>query len=121
VGPLRVDGLALAIGLGAWIEAVILLVLLRRRVESLELIGLTRSVLVFGAGAAVASLAALGVVRGAETLVLGPRPAALGSLVELALGGGVAAVAYAAWSVVFGVEELGQWSDLARDFLRRRA
>lgn len=121
VGPLRVDGLALAIGLGAWIEAVILLVLLRRRVESLELIGLTRSVLVFGAGAAVASLAALGVVRGAETLVLGPRPAALGSLVELALGGGVAAVAYAAWSVVFGVDELGEWSDLARDFLRRRA
>lgn len=118
IGPLGLAGLALAIGLGAWVEALLLFALLRRRVSGMELLGLGRSILVFAAGAAVASFAAVGVARGTEAL-LGRHLTTLASLLELALGGSAAAVAYACWSVIFRVEELGQWTELGRDLLRR--
>ncbi len=118
IGPLGLNGLALAIGLGAWVEAAILFGLLLRRVPGIELLGLGRSIVVFVAGAALASAVGLGAGLGVEAL-LGRHLNTLGLIVEVGLGGGLGVLAYAAWSVVFEVEELGEWIGLGRGLLGR--
>jgi len=92
VGPLGLPGLAAAIAIAAWLEAIVLFALLHRRVPELAAgpiisLGL-RSLVV----AVVASLAAAA-VSGALAGVIGPDPSRVLLLVRMVAAG-------AAWLVV---------------------
>ena len=58
VGPLGLPGIALAIAIAAWIEAIVLLAILHRRLHHFELRGLGRVGLESVAGSVVAGVAA---------------------------------------------------------------
>lgn len=118
VGPLGLNGLALAIAIGAWVEAVTLLWLLRRRIPGLSLAPLLRVAIEAGVGAAVAGAVALGVLG-----LLGEITRAEGRLVTLVatVAAGLAAVAaFVLVSAVLRVPELRATVDLVRDVVRRR-
>jgi putative peptidoglycan lipid II flippase len=113
----QLNGLALAIGLGAWAEVTMLFLLLRRRQGfDLRPLGLTVAFAVPGASlAAAASLAvdrfAAGVTHGSSSLV--------GLVVELGLAGAAGVGVYLAWSRVLRLPELTTVTGLAKTVLRR--
>lgn len=118
VGPFGLSGLALAIGLGAWAEAAMLLVLLERRVSALSLRPVGAAVARFVPGALAATLAAYVVAHGVEA-VLGARGSTVASLVELALAGGAGGAVYVGWSALTKAEELQMTLAMARSMLGR--
>ncbi len=110
------QGLAMAIGLGAWAEVAILLVFLRRRV-GLGLESVLRTAAMCAPGGVLAGLAALGVDRGLDRLWgTGGAPRLLA---DLALATLAAAAVYLAWSRLLRLREPGMVLDLARTVLRR--
>jgi peptidoglycan biosynthesis protein MviN/MurJ (putative lipid II flippase) len=120
VGPLGLAGLATAIAVGAWIEVVVLMVLLERRMPGLGLGAVwllaARSLLAAAGGAATALL----VVRVLET-VWGVEPGALLVLVRVVLASGLGAGAILAISLALRIEEPRAIAGLAGGLLRRRA
>jgi putative peptidoglycan lipid II flippase len=111
-------GLALAIGLGAWAEVVLLVYFMERRI-GFDLRPMARHAVGFAAGACVASAAALLAARVVEHG--NGSPASLfGQVVELAVGGLVGMAAYVAWARVFRLPELGDALELARTLIGRR-
>ena len=119
VGRLGVAGLALGIGVGAWLEASILIVLLQRRLRDIDLgPALARAAVLFGAGALLAgvgALVALGLARG----LLGPGADRAGVLVETVVAAGVGGAVYAAYSAAARIPEFGQSLGLLGSLLRR--
>ena len=111
-------GLALAIGLGAWAEVLLLVVLMEKRV-GFDLKPMARHAVAFAAGACVASAAALVVARFIERSTGGASSLAI-QFGELAAGGLVGLVAYAAWARVFRLPELADALELARTLTGRR-
>ncbi|HEX7592475.1 MAG TPA: murein biosynthesis integral membrane protein MurJ, partial [Candidatus Limnocylindrales bacterium] len=105
----HLEGLALAIGLGAWAEVVLLVILMERRV-GFDLRPMARHAVAFVGGAIVASAAALLAYRFIEGAT-SSGPQILAQLLELAVGGLVGLGVYLAWARVFRLPEL--WAALA--------
>lgn len=105
VRPLGLGGLAWAITLGAWVEALILVVLLERRVPAIRLRTLGSGLAAFLPGAALASVAAFTALA-----LLGGPSATEASKIELAARLGVAGVAaafvYGAYAAILRLREL---------------
>jgi putative peptidoglycan lipid II flippase len=115
----HLQGLALAIGLGAWAEVALLLYLMKRRI-GFDLVPLGRGVAAFLPGAALASVAALVVDRVVATATHGST--AIPALcVELALAGLGGLGAYVAWGRLLHLPELAEAMTLARTLTGRLA
>jgi putative peptidoglycan lipid II flippase len=119
VGTLALSGLALGIAAGAWIEAMILVVLLWKRTRGIALESLGRAGAEFALGALLAAGVAFGLVRATEGVV-GADPGKIALLLQCALAGGGALAVYVAYSWLLRVPELTRVVDLARAPLRRR-
>lgn len=109
-------GLALAIGLGAWAEVALLVVLMERRI-GFDLRPIARHAVAFGAAACVASAAAYLAAR-----VIDPSLASsslVTQVVEVVAGGLVGLAVYAAWARVFRLPEFDDALNLARTLIGR--
>jgi len=118
VGPLGLGGIALAIALAAWMEAAVLVVILRWRVEVLRLGGLARVAVQAAIGTAVAS--ALGF--GTAALIgqaMGSDPSAIALVIDVGVVAVVFGLAYAAVSVVLRIPELASIVEVMVDLIRR--
>jgi len=118
VDALGIDGLALGIAVGAWMEAVVLALLLRRRHTAMDLTTIVRGGLASLAGAAIAALIAAGL------LALDLVPEGYGRvptlLAQLILSAGVGLVVYLLYSRVVRMPELPRSIDLFRSAIRGR-
>jgi putative peptidoglycan lipid II flippase len=118
VGPLGLSGIALAIAVAAWMEAVVLIVVLRRRVLHLRLQGLGRVAVEAIAGTLIAGAIAVGVAALMERLI-GPDPSRValigeGLAVTVAFG-----LSYVAVSLVLRIPELASIVEVMVDVVRR--
>jgi putative peptidoglycan lipid II flippase len=111
------EGLALAIGLGAWAEVAVLVTLMERRI-GFDLRPLVRHAVEFAAGGVVASAAAYVVARLVDH---GGSPSLVVMVMELSLGGMAGLAAYAGWARMFRLPELDGAIDLVRTLIGRRA
>jgi putative peptidoglycan lipid II flippase len=110
------EGLAVAIGLGAWVEVIVLLVLLDRRV-GLGLGPVLRTSLRATPGACLAALTAAGVDAAfAGVAGRGPLPILLA---DLGLASLAALAVYLAWSRLLRLTEPAMLAELAKTVLRR--
>jgi putative peptidoglycan lipid II flippase len=118
VGPYGLPGIAVAIAIAAWIEALALLAILYRRLHHFELSGLGRVGIESIAGSIVATIVAvgaLGVVEGA----LGREPGRLILIVEVAIVSAVFGLVYAALSLALRIPELPSIVGVMADVIRR--
>jgi putative peptidoglycan lipid II flippase len=119
VGPLGLQGLAIAIAVAAWLETVTLVVLLERRVEDLGLghmwLVLAKALLASLAGAAV-SFAVQRLLVGA----MGEDPGFVLLLVRVSLSVGAGGLVILAGSRALRIEELGTILGVVTDLVRRR-
>jgi putative peptidoglycan lipid II flippase len=111
-------GLALAIGLGAWAEVILLVIFMERRV-GFDLRPMARHSVAFVGGAIVASAAALLAYRFIEGVAAG-GPQILVDLLELTVGGLLGIVVYVAWAWVFRLPELWAALSLAKTLRGRK-
>jgi peptidoglycan biosynthesis protein MviN/MurJ (putative lipid II flippase) len=118
VGPLGLPGIALAIAIAAWIEALALIVILARRLPHFELAGLGRVGLEATAGSVVAGAVAVGVLFGVEN-VLGQDVGRVLALVELVVVSAAFAAVFAAISLALRIPELPSIVGVMADVLRR--
>jgi putative peptidoglycan lipid II flippase len=118
VGPLGLPGIALAIAIAAWIEALTLLAILVRRIRHVELRGLARIAVESVAGGIVAGAVAVGALTVVAN-ALGSDPGRLLLVVELTLVGLVFGAVYAAMSVALRIPELPTIVAIMADVLRR--
>ncbi|HYH91795.1 MAG TPA: murein biosynthesis integral membrane protein MurJ, partial [Candidatus Saccharimonadales bacterium] len=118
VGPLGLPGLAIAIAIAAWIEAVVLFVLLARRVPELALRPIARLAMRALIVSALASVAAVASLQGLDA-IFGADPGRLALLVRMVVATVVWALAVAAASVVLRIEEFGSIVGLMVDAFRR--
>jgi putative peptidoglycan lipid II flippase len=81
-GPFNLAGIATSFTVAAWIEALVLLVVLHRRLPALDLVPLGRLLVESALVGAVASVAAIAVLE----VLLGPLPAGGGQLVSIERG-----------------------------------
>jgi putative peptidoglycan lipid II flippase len=117
-GPLGLPGLGLAIAIAAWIETILLIVLLKRSLPELALrpvgsLGLRAVVVAVGG-----SLAAAGVGAGLA-LALGSDPSRLGLVVRMTVVGVVWLLTSAGLSLVLRITELPAIIALMLDLVRR--
>ena len=118
VGPYGLPGIALAIAIAAWIEALALLVILFRRLHHFELRGLARVGVESVVGSVVAGVIAYAVLA-FLTDRLGVDPGRLVLVAELTLVGLAFAAVYAALSLVLRIPELPSIVGVMADVLRR--
>lgn len=119
VGPLGLSGLALAIAIGAWVEALALATLLRRRIPELVF----TPVVATAARSLPAALGAGAVAWAAEQgtrAMLGPGDALVMLLVRAAAAAASGGLVYLALSAVLRIPELPAMVDIATDLVRRR-
>jgi putative peptidoglycan lipid II flippase len=114
----HLEGLALAIGLGAWAEVSILFLLMRRR-QGFDLRPLGLTVAFAVPGASLAAAAALATDRVVAGFTHGSSSLPV-LVVELALAGVVGLAVYLGWSRLLRLPELATVTDLARTLLRGR-
>jgi putative peptidoglycan lipid II flippase len=117
-GPFGLPGLGLAIAIAAWVETIVLLVLLQRSLPELAfrpLLSLGIRSLVVTVGG---SLAAAGVLAGL-TLAMGSNPGRLDLIVRMIVVGIVWLLTSAALSVVLRIGELTSMIGLMLDLIRR--
>ncbi len=118
VGPLGLGGIALAIALAAWMEAVVLMAILRWRIDELRLGGVGRVAVQAAVGTVVASALAFGtaaLIGGA----IGPDPSALLLVLDVGAVTAVFGLAYATVSVVLRIPELASMVEVMVDLIRR--
>lgn len=117
-GPFGLAGLGLAIAIAAWVETIVLIVLLRRSLPELAFRPLAslgiRSLVV----AIVGSLAAAGVLEGLK-LALGPDPDRLDLVVRIVVVGLVWLLTSGAVAIVLRIDELRAMIELMVDLFRR--
>jgi putative peptidoglycan lipid II flippase len=119
VGSLGLQGLAVAITLGAWVEVAILLWLLERRVPEISLGALGRGLAAMLPGAALATLAAFG----ALVLFDGAAPVDASKLelvLQVAVATGVAAVVFLGYAALLRLEELATLRLILGELVVRR-
>jgi putative peptidoglycan lipid II flippase len=118
VGPFGLPGLGLAIAIAAWVETIVLLVLLQRSLPELAfrpLLSLGMRSLAVTIGG---SLAAAGVAAGL-TLAMGSDPGRSGLVIRIIVVGIVWLLTSAALSAVLRIGELTSIIGLMLDLLRR--
>jgi putative peptidoglycan lipid II flippase len=113
----HLEGLALAIGLGAWAEVTLLFVFIRRRI-GFDLRPLGRTVAFAIPGASITAAAALAVDRLIGGLTHGSASPPI-VVVDLALACLAGAGVYLAWSRAMKMPEVGEALALVRTVLRR--
>jgi putative peptidoglycan lipid II flippase len=118
VGPLGLPGIALAIAIAAWIEALALLAILYRRVIHFELRGLARVGVEALAGSAAAGAVAY-LVQQAIAGALGPEPGRLVLVGEAVVIGAAFSLVYAAISLALRIPELPTIVGVMVDVIRR--
>jgi putative peptidoglycan lipid II flippase len=111
-------GLALAIGLGAWAELILLVVLMERRI-GFDLRPLLRHSLSFAGGGCVASAAAYMTARFIDQQV-GGTASVIQQLAELVPAGLIGLLVYLAWARLFRLPELEAALGMVRSLVRRR-
>jgi putative peptidoglycan lipid II flippase len=117
VGPFGLQGIAIAIAIAAWIEALALLVVLYRRLHHFELRGLGR--------VSVESIVGSGIAGVVGYVVLAALNGALGdvgrllSLVEAMVVGAAFAAVYAGVSIALRIPELPSIVGVMADVFRR--
>ena len=119
VGPLDLPGLALAIAIAAWLEAATLLVVLGRRVPTLDLPAILR-VLGQSIAGGVAAAAATVVAAGALVDLLAPGTDKLSILAGSAIATLVGGAVYLAIALALRIPELPSIVGLVTDKIRRR-
>ena len=120
VGPFGLPGLALAIAVAAWVEAVLLVWLLKRRLDELDVVGLVRVGVEAALGTAVAVAVGLLVMGAIETRI-GRTPGRLALTAEGIAVGAVFALAYLAVSLALRIPELPTIVGVMVDLVRRGA
>ena len=118
VGSMGLSGIALGLAAGAWAEAIMLGLLLWRRMPAMGLGSVIRPLLLFAIGAIIAGVVMLFTVRLTDPLI-GATPGKillLGQILAVSVVGGLA---YALYTRLLGIPELGQAISLARSSLRR--
>lgn len=120
VGPFGLQGIAIAIAGAAWLEALVLIGILRRRIPGFELGGLVRVGLEAALATLVAGAAALGVLYVIDGLI-GPSPAipALGAQAVVVTA--AFAAVFLGMSLALRIPELPSIVGVMTDLLRRRA
>jgi len=117
-GPLQLPGLGLAIAIAAWLEAAVLVVILRRRLPELAARPIASLAVRSTVLTIVASGAAFGVNEGLK-LVMGADPGRLELIIRLVVVGLVWLLTSVFMAIVLRVEELGSIIRLMLDLLRR--
>jgi putative peptidoglycan lipid II flippase len=120
VGPLGLPGIALAIAIAVWVEAVVLFALLERLLPGFGLAGLARVAVESALGTIVATAVGLGVI-GAIEGVIGQAPGRLALVAEGIAVTGAFGIVYLAVSVVLRIPELPTIVGVMTDLLRRGA
>jgi putative peptidoglycan lipid II flippase len=118
VGPFGLGGIALAIASAAWLEAIVLLVILNLRIEALAIRGLARVAL----QAVIGTLVGCALAFGTASLIhgtLGAQASAIGLLIEIVVASGVFGLAYAGVAVVLRIPELASIVEVMVDLIRR--
>jgi len=118
VGPLGLSGIALAIALAAWMEAIILLLILQIRVDGLQVADLVRVAFQAIVGTVVGSALAFGTAALIGTAI-GPDPSALMLVLDIAVVSAVFGLAYATVSIVLRIPELTTIFEVMVDLIRR--
>jgi putative peptidoglycan lipid II flippase len=116
--PLGLPGLGLAIAIAAWLEAIVLLVILRRGLPELAV----RPIASLGIRCVVMTVAASAAAAGVNAglgLAMGPDPGRLELIARLAIVGTVWLLTSAAAALVLRIDELGSIIRLMLDLLRR--
>ncbi len=119
VGPLGLNGLAVAIATAAWLETLALALLLQRRLPALEL-GHVASVMVRTLIVSIAGGAVAWLVAHALASAFGPDPGLVRLLIEMALATVVGGVVILAGSLALRIEEPRRIVGIVVDLLRRR-
>jgi putative peptidoglycan lipid II flippase len=119
VGSLGLSGLALGIAVGAWVEAIVLTVILARRTAGMSLASLGRAATLFLLGSGLAAAAAVGAVRLTE-LVMSADPGKVAILAQAVAGSLAALAVYVAWALIFRVPELTETATILAGVARRR-
>ncbi len=118
VGQLGLIGLAIGVAVGDWVEAIFLTVLLGRRVPSLAIGSFVRILPLVAVGAAVAGLAAYGVLHGSDGLLgLSGKP---GVLLQVLLATAAGAAVFLLYTRLVRLPELPRAIGLIRDSIGRR-
>ena len=122
VGPLELGlaGIALSIAIAAWMEAVALLVILRRQLPHFGLGGLGRVGMEAILGAAVAGAVAVGLLEALGGLV-GFDPAWPSLVIEIVVVGAAFSLVYTVGSLALRIPELPTIVGVMTDVLRRPA
>lgn len=115
---LGVVGLALGIAIASWCEAIVLFVLLNRRVPTLDVADIGRGGVLAAACAAGAGAGAWLVLEAAR-LVLGAAPGKIGIVGELAAAGVVTVVIYLGLAWLLRIPEVPTILYMLRSALRR--
>ncbi len=118
VGPLGLPGLALAIAIAAWLEALALLVLLRWRIAELRLRGLAGLTTQVLGGTAVATALAFGTAA-LIGRAIEPDPSTLELLFHVTATSLLFGVAYATVAVVLRIPELAAIVEVMVGLVRR--
>jgi putative peptidoglycan lipid II flippase len=117
-GPMGLPGIGLAIAIAAWLETIVLFVLLKRSLPELAI----RPILVLGVQSLVVavggSLAAAGVAAGLE-LAVGGQSSVPGLLVRIGIAGVVWLLTSAAIATLLRIGELTSMIGLMADLVRR--
>jgi len=117
-GPLGLPGLGLAIAIAAWLETMVLFVLLKRTLPELAIRPIAalagRSLIVAVGG----SLAAAGVAAGLG-LASGPTASVGGLILRIGIAGSVWLLTSAAIAAVLRIGELSSMIELMADLIRR--
>jgi putative peptidoglycan lipid II flippase len=113
----HLQGLALAIGLGAWIEVVMLVALMERRI-GFDLRPMARHAVAFAGGGVVAAAAAYLADRFIEQYTGGPT-SFFARIAELVPSGLVGLAVYVAWARACRLPELDAAFELVRTLLGR--
>ncbi len=118
VGPLGLGGIALAIAVAAWMEALVLLVILRTRVEGLLLGDFLRVAIQALVGTGVAGALAFGTEAVISTAI-GADPSALLLVLDIGVVTAIFALAYATVSIVLRIPEMASIVEVMVDLIRR--
>jgi putative peptidoglycan lipid II flippase len=119
VGPLGLRGLALAIAIAAWIEALVLTAILDRRLGGIDLGGLLRTSITAGIATAIAAGAAVGVLIVLERAI-GPGTGGLFLLAAIGVVTVAGGLAFVAVAFALRIPELPTIVGVMVDLVRRR-